>query len=112
MSVNDLSPEQKYELITRNLQEVLGGEELLKILKERDLKLYWGTAPTGKPHVGYFVPMIKIADFLTAGVEVRDRKSTRLNSSHTVISYAVFCLKKKKNKNEIKTYIIKENVSF
>src|SRR5438034_5261514 len=29
-----------------------------------------------------------------------DRKSTRLNSSHTVISYAVFCLKKKKNKAE------------
>src|SRR5215204_7302347 len=28
----------------------------------------------------------------------RDRKSTRLNSSHTVISYAVFCLKKKKKK--------------
>src|SRR5260221_14269704 len=27
---------------------------------------------------------------------IRDRKSTRLNSSHTVISYAVFCLKKKK----------------
>src|SRR5947207_13795420 len=29
----------------------------------------------------------------------KDRKSTRLNSSHTVISYAVFCLKKKKNKD-------------
>src|SRR5438034_6627692 len=29
----------------------------------------------------------------------RDRKSTRLNSSHTVISYAVFCLKKKKNQH-------------
>src|SRR5260221_9705345 len=29
-----------------------------------------------------------------------DRKSTRLNSSHTVISYAVFCLKKKKIKSE------------
>src|SRR5947207_15676623 len=29
-----------------------------------------------------------------------DRKSTRLNSSHTVISYAVFCLKKKKKNNE------------
>src|SRR5690625_6416159 len=28
----------------------------------------------------------------------RDRKSTRLNSSHVAISYAVFCLKKKKNK--------------
>src|SRR2546426_8488196 len=30
-------------------------------------------------------------------VKVEDRKSTRLNSSHLVISYAVFCLKKKKN---------------
>ena len=29
-----------------------------------------------------------------------DRKSTRLNSSHQIISYAVFCLKKKKNINE------------
>src|SRR5438034_11258256 len=29
-----------------------------------------------------------------------DRKSTRLNSSHTVISYAVFCLKKKKKRKE------------
>src|SRR5471030_3452473 len=34
-----------------------------------------------------------------AGCERRDRKSTRLNSSHLGISYAVFCLKKKKNKN-------------
>src|SRR5438132_9977029 len=32
-----------------------------------------------------------------------DRKSTRLNSSHTVISYAVFCLKKKKKKIPITT---------
>src|SRR2546426_8063256 len=32
------------------------------------------------------------------GMEDRDRKSTRLNSSHLVISYAVFCLKKKKKK--------------
>src|SRR5258708_37553768 len=30
---------------------------------------------------------------------LRDRKSTRLNSSHQIISYAVFCLKKKKKKN-------------
>src|SRR5438132_9584549 len=37
---------------------------------------------------------------LTALKRVRDRKSTRLNSSHTVISYAVFCLKKKKKHRE------------
>src|SRR2546426_9131092 len=33
--------------------------------------------------------------------QVADRKSTRLNSSHLVISYAVFCLKKKKKKKKI-----------
>ena len=39
---------------------------------------------------------------MTAGfISIADRKSTRLNSSHTVISYAVFCLKKK-NKNKKK----------
>src|SRR3712207_7981187 len=33
---------------------------------------------------------------MTGRIEARDRKSTRLNSSHANISYAVFCLKKKK----------------
>uniref|UniRef100_A0A9J7Y3L6 Tyrosine--tRNA ligase n=1 Tax=Cyprinus carpio carpio TaxID=630221 RepID=A0A9J7Y3L6_CYPCA len=65
-----LSPEEKFQLITRNLQEVLGEERLKEILKERELKVYWGTATTGKPHVAYFVPMSKIADFLKAGCEV------------------------------------------
>src|SRR5207253_6794721 len=36
---------------------------------------------------------------------VRDRKSTRLNSSHVAISYAVFCLKKKKKKNKKTTLV-------
>src|SRR5256885_12126441 len=47
--------------------------------------------------------MVTIPDILTtltvsiwAETGVQDRKSTRLNSSHLVISYAVFCLKKKK----------------
>src|SRR2546427_7824971 len=33
-------------------------------------------------------------------LELSDRKSTRLNSSHSQISYAVFCLKKKKNRDD------------
>src|SRR5690348_18132183 len=36
---------------------------------------------------------------------VQDRKSTRLNSSHPSISYAVFCLKKKKTKKKTTTYV-------
>src|SRR5256885_5172018 len=35
----------------------------------------------------------------------RDRKSTRLNSSHLVISYAVFCLKKKKRRSLLRTLV-------
>ncbi len=65
-----MTSEQKYTLITSHLQEVIGEEILRKVLSERNLKVYWGTAPTGKPHLGYFVPMLKIADFLEAGCEV------------------------------------------
>src|SRR5438874_10007978 len=41
-----------------------------------------------------------IAHALPAQLERLDRKSTRLNSSHVEISYAVFCLKKKKEKHK------------
>src|SRR5438034_1351300 len=41
------------------------------------------------------------AVIIATGAEYRDRKSTRLNSSHTVISYAVFCLKKKKTRKSV-----------
>lgn len=53
-------------------QEILGEDKLKEIVKDRPLKLYWGTATTGRPHVAYFVPMTKIADFLHAGCEVSD----------------------------------------
>src|SRR5689334_23775379 len=39
-----------------------------------------------------------------------DRKSTRLNSSHSSISYAVFCLKKKKKKKNKNDYNKKKNI--
>src|SRR5947207_11284215 len=41
---------------------------------------------------------------------ISDRKSTRLNSSHTVISYAVFCLKKKNKHNKHNNHNIKNNI--
>src|SRR5258708_6495682 len=49
----------------------------------------WSDLTPGAYSVG-----IELPDF-----EHTDRKSTRLNSSHQIISYAVFCLKKKKQKN-------------
>ncbi len=61
---------KKYELITRNLTEVVDEDKIKDIISKRDLKIYWGTAPTGNPHVGYLVPIYKIGDFLKAGCEV------------------------------------------
>src|SRR2546426_1566589 len=48
--------------------------------------------------LGVRVPQARHADPREQVDVTVDRKSTRLNSSHLVISYAVFCLKKKKNK--------------
>lgn len=73
MAESSLSAAERYELITRDLQEVLGSDLIKGILdkNERPLRCYWGTAPTGRPHVGYFVALSKIADFLRAGVVVK-----------------------------------------
>src|SRR5690625_6946577 len=46
------------------------------------------------------VAFSKTGEVLVGEVAKRDRKSTRLNSSHVAISYAVFCLKKKKKNKE------------
>src|SRR5207247_4571240 len=57
---------------------------------------YVGFVFTGKSlPIVFLVPSIFSARFLFFGSSARDRKSTRLNSSHEWISYAVFCLKKK-----------------
>jgi tyrosyl-tRNA synthetase len=63
---------KKLELIKRNTEEIIGEEELKSLLsRKKQPVVYWGTAPTGKPHVGYFLPMLKIADFLKAGFKVK-----------------------------------------
>src|SRR5438034_2765118 len=71
-------------LVARSAGNPLYLEELLRAVVEGavvDRRRTWTTAPS-------------------TTARRRDRKSTRLNSSHTVISYAVFCLKKKKTKPE------------
>src|SRR2546426_3720571 len=58
-------------------------------------KIWWDV----RPH-----PMFGTLEFRMFDVSTRvDRKSTRLNSSHLVISYAVFCLKKKNKKKQEST---------
>lgn len=64
--------DHKLNLITRNLQEHYGTSEIRKILEKGNRpKIYWGTAPTGRIHIGYLIPLMKIADYLAAGCEVK-----------------------------------------
>lgn len=61
-----------YELITRNTQEVIKEDELKSLLKSKpNASAYLGTAITGRPHVGYFVWVLKLADFIKAGLKVK-----------------------------------------
>lgn len=48
-----LTPAEKYNIISRNLQEVLGKDQIESILAERDLNIYWGT---GKALLFFFIP--------------------------------------------------------
>ncbi|KAI9781896.1 MAG: hypothetical protein M1816_002160 [Peltula sp. TS41687] len=68
-----MDAQQKLSLVKQNLQEVLKPEILEDVIVKqgRPLKIYWGTATTGRPHCGYFVCMVKIAHFLRAGCAVK-----------------------------------------
>ncbi|MFC1710943.1 tyrosine--tRNA ligase [Nanoarchaeota archaeon] len=63
--------EERFKLVKRNTEEIIGEDELKALLKKKKKPIvYWGTAPTGRPHVGYFLPALKIADLLKAGFHV------------------------------------------
>src|SRR5690554_7310008 len=56
---------------------------------------------------GFMIPQYTAASIVSQNKQLSDRKSTRLNSSHVRISYAVFCLKKKKNNKTVQIHTIK-----
>lgn len=58
-----------FDMIKENTEEIVSEDELLTLLQsDKEVKAYWGTAPTGRVHIGYLIPMSKIADFLNAGI--------------------------------------------
>src|SRR5256885_5770770 len=68
-----------------------GQQNLGDALLNKPLDVFGGALLSGSQQLG----LRPDANQLMSQVLVQDRKSTRLNSSHLVISYAVFCLKKK-----------------
>ncbi|MGD2072702.1 MAG: tyrosine--tRNA ligase [Candidatus Thorarchaeota archaeon] len=64
--------EKRLELIKRNTEEIVSEKELRDLLKKKKKPVvYLGTAITGRPHVAYFLPMLKLSDFLKAGFHVK-----------------------------------------
>src|SRR2546430_5033634 len=89
-------PLRFFNTYTRKLEEFQPRDA-----KNRKIDIYTcGPTVYSRAHIGNFRAYI-FEDLLqrhleARGFKIQDRKSTRLNSSHSQISYAVFCLKKKK----------------
>src|SRR2546427_3124880 len=67
--------------------------------------LFRSSARVTRIRVEHLTVLVRVEDADAGGLSVfyaEDRKSTRLNSSHSQISYAVFCLKKKKYRTDIR----------
>src|SRR2546426_2656031 len=76
----------------------------LKVLEEPPPRVVFVFATTEPQKIAQsaapILSRLQRFDFRRIGPHAIDRKSTRLNSSHLVISYAVFCLKKKKRSKD------------
>src|SRR5262245_55196105 len=101
-TVNDLLDVSKLE--AGKLIPEYARVDLSEIVR-RTCSLFDGIARDRNVDYSVEVPHVVIAE-IDAEMIQRDRKSTRLNSSHLGISYAVFCLKKKQKKKIIVIYIL------
>src|SRR5256885_4404148 len=86
---NDTATTEIYTLSLHDALPISAGQVLQRIEVDARVGALTGLQPSPGGQVGHAVAQHD---------DVQDRKSTRLNSSHLVISYAVFCLKKKKKK--------------
>src|SRR5438132_8973707 len=92
-NANDLATQLTLDYKTvRHHLDVLHENDFVMTLGGEGYGILYSLSPRLQVHFEEFLEIWK------------DRKSTRLNSSHTVISYAVFCLKKKKKKISDKQY--------
>src|SRR5690349_22134944 len=92
---NDTATPEIYTLSLHDALPISRGRRRLSAAAGRAARPGRGAGPPGPGRAADAA----VAGRARARALARDRKSTRLNSSHVEISYAVFCLKKKKNKN-------------
>src|SRR3712207_7650929 len=95
---NWVRPGELSEIITRLAFYSGRGNALSAVAVAKDVFGRRGIGPDQLPPAsGELLPLDEAAEAQRAARVEQDRKSTRLNSSHANISYAVFCLKKKKH---------------
>src|SRR6266540_266703 len=98
---------EEYEYELKPAKALVDTEEVItQIQSQLPAQAANATVACGMPRVQVAAVGGRIACTISLGSR-RDRKSTRLNSSHITISYAVFCLKKKKS-TESTIYILKQ----
>ena len=61
----------KFELVARNAEEIVTLNELKALLKKNNAQAYYGIAPTGPVHIGYFATLSKIFDLMNAGIKTK-----------------------------------------
>jgi tyrosyl-tRNA synthetase len=61
---------KKLDIIRKNTEEIVTEQELGELLGRKSASAYIGYAPTGRLHIGYFIPVIKIKDLMDAGVKM------------------------------------------
>lgn len=67
-----MNTDEKIAIISRNCQEIITFDELKLLLEtKKNPSVYLGTSVTGRPHIGYFSWVQKLADFLKAGFKVK-----------------------------------------
>lgn len=98
-----MNVDTKFNLITNNLEEIMNEQELITVLNERNLKIYWGIAPINKIDIGLLIPLVKLAQFLKAECEVTvlfadlhgflDSNTSTWNKSQYKIKYYIKVIK-------------------
>ncbi|MBN2127343.1 MAG: tyrosine--tRNA ligase [Candidatus Diapherotrites archaeon] len=67
-----MNTNERFDLIKRNTQEIVSESELMNLLNEKKVpSAYIGLATTGRVHIGYFIPFMKVKDFIKAGFKFK-----------------------------------------
>lgn len=65
-NINDI-----YKNIIEDIDLVIGEKNILDVLKERKLFIYWGTTPSALPNLNYFIPLMHLIKFIKNGCEIK-----------------------------------------